>query len=211
MKHHWRLLLSVLPKSTERKAFNRFFEKEHASWKSGNKQGDSNYTKQQVLRDISQRYGVRVLVETGTYLGDTIYALYNDFDEIYSVELSEHYFNKAKKRFSSYPKIKLVFGDSGEQLFRLVPQLQQPALFWLDGHYSAGLTAKGEKECPVYEELDAIFGARQKHYIVIDDARLFVGKNDYPKMEELRSYVAAKQPSYTVNVENDSIRIFPAR
>jgi hypothetical protein len=44
-------------------------------------------------------------------------------------------------------------------------------MFWLDRHYSGGFTAKGEKDCPIIEELDAISnGSHLKHSILIDDA-----------------------------------------
>ena len=38
----------------------------------------------------------------------------------------------------------------------LVRQLDGPALFWLDGHYSGGDTAKGELDTPVSAELESI-------------------------------------------------------
>jgi hypothetical protein len=50
-----------------------------------------------------------------------------------------------------------VQGDSGKELPKIVTQLDTPAIFWLDGHYSAGITAKGDTECPIFEELEAIF------------------------------------------------------
>ena len=33
-----------------------------------------------------------------------------------------------------------------------------PAIFWLDGHYSAGITAMGEQATPIFKELTHIFG-----------------------------------------------------
>lgn len=211
MKNHWRKLFSILPDSIERKLYKNYFTKEHETLQQNNPQGcASNLKKQEALRQIKNQYSLNVLVETGTYLGDTLFALYPDFNKLYSIELSEHYFERAKKRFSNYPKISLIQGDSGKELFKLIPQLKEPALFWLDGHYSAGLTAKGDKECPVYEELAAIFQSSLKHVIVIDDARAFVGKNDYPTIEELKSYVLKNRPDTTIKIENDSIRLLPA-
>ncbi len=101
-------------------------------------------------------------------------------------------------------------GDSGEVLKQLIPVLSSQAIFWLDGHYSGGLTAKGAKECPGYEELNAIFNSSIEHVICIDDARLFVGKNDYPTIDELSIFVQEKKPGYAFSVENDCIRLLPA-
>ena len=50
----------------------------------------------------------------------------------------------------------MIQGDSGIELMNLAARIDQPSLFWLDGHYSAEETAKGDKETPVIEELQHI-------------------------------------------------------
>lgn len=208
MKNHWRQLGKLLPSSLERKMYESYFQKEHETWEA---QGlgfpPSHLAKQKVLRHFANQYHIHTLIETGTYLGDMVYAMQPFFKEIYSIELSEFYHNKAKQRFSNSKNVHLVLGDSAEKLNELVLQLKEPALFWLDGHYSGGKTALGSKECPVYEELDAIFQSPIPHVIIIDDARLFIGENDYPTIEALSHYVKQHWPDALINVENDSIRI----
>ena len=210
MKAHWRKILSFLPKATERKYYKNFFFKEHNDWVvKGKPLPVSNFSKQDALRTFQQQYAIDTLVETGTYLGDTLYAMAHDFVNLYSIELSEHYYKLAQKRFRKYSNVHLLQGDSGKILKILVPKLKTPALFWLDGHYSGGLTAKGDLECPVYEELKAIFLSRYNHIVFIDDARLFVGVNDYPTLENLQSFVKNNKPGYQFLVENDCIRLVP--
>lgn len=80
--------------------------------------------------------------------------------------------------------------------------------FWLDGHYSGFETAKGDLETPVSSELESILRSKINHIILIDDARLFTGKNDYPSVEELKNYVLSKKNYYSFEVENDIIRIY---
>ncbi len=211
MKAHWRKILSFLPGKTERKYYQKFFLKEHNEWVvKGKPLPVSNYSKQEALRAFQQKYNIKTLVETGTYLGDTLYALAHDFVELYSIELSEHYYKLAQLRFRNYSNVHLLQGDSGKVLKELVPKLNNPALFWLDGHYSGGLTAKGDLECPVYEELKAIFSSAYNHIIFIDDARLFVGSNDYPTLENLQTFVKNEKPAYQFLVENDCIRLVPS-
>ena len=111
----------------------------------------------------------------------------NHFEKIYSIELSEKLFNRAKKRFKDYSHITILHGDSGIVLNKLIPEIDKPALFWLDGHYSGGITAKGEKECPVPEELKTILKSSLPHIILIDDARLFNGTHDYPTIEQIKT------------------------
>jgi hypothetical protein len=47
----------------------------------------------------------------------------------------------------------------------IIKDLNEPAIFWLDGHYSSGITAKGDKICPIFEELDSIFNNSKSRFI----------------------------------------------
>jgi hypothetical protein len=210
MKSHWRKLLALLPPQLEKNYYKKFFIKEHKEWEEkGKPLPVSNFSKQEVLRTFQKKYQVKILVETGTYLGDTLYTLSSDFQRLYSIELSTHYYQLAKRRFKNFSQIQLLQGDSGAVLKELVPTLDAPAIFWLDGHYSGGLTAKGEKECPVFEELSSIFSSPFSHLIFIDDARLFIGENDYPTIERLKHFTQLNKPDYQFYIENDCIRLIP--
>src|ERR1700687_6102842 len=43
--------------------------------------------KERIVRDYAHRYSLRALIETGTYLGDMIWAMRKEVDEIHSIEL----------------------------------------------------------------------------------------------------------------------------
>lgn len=163
--------------------------------------------KQSIIQNYQKKFNTKLLVESGTYLGDMIFAQLPFFDELYSIELGDQLWEMATKRFSNTPKVHILKGDSGIVLHDLVPQLNQTTLFWLDGHYSAGVTALGEKECPIYEELDAIFKSSLSHVVLIDDARLFIGINDYPTIKDLKQYVLENRPNANFEVIDDTIRI----
>ena len=166
--------------------------------------------KQNVLCKYRDIYGTRTLIESGTFRGDMMQAMSNHFDKLYSIELSEMLFQKAKERFAGSRHIEILQGDSGQELGKLVPKLTQPALFWLDGHYSAGETAKGEKDTPIFEELGHILqDARFSHVILVDDARLFGTDPSYPSLQEIEAFVKSRRPEYDIHVETDSIRILP--
>ena len=166
--------------------------------------------KQGVLRSYARRYDLKIFVETGTYRGDMVEAMKPLFEKIYSIELSERLFDAARKRFQADRHVELIHGDSGKELGRIMERIDRPALFWLDGHYSAGETARGEHETPVREELEHIFRAPDLgHVIVIDDARAFGTDPAYPTLEELARYVRSRRPRAGVLVEDDSIRITP--
>lgn len=184
---------------------------ELARWKNGGDQSPPPHLfKQNVLREYAKKYNLRVFVESGTCYGDMLEALKNEFDHLYSIELSPYLYGKCFKRFGKAKHITLLQGDSGVVLKRVMESIDQPALFYLDGHYSAGMSIKGEKETPICEELHAILRARPlNHVIVIDDARCFGDCPHYPSLDELKRLVDAERPGLQITVQDDSIRITP--
>jgi len=146
--------------------------------------------------------GVRVLIETGTYYGEMVEAQMDNFDRIISIELSERLYKKAVDKFRGVKNVVILNGDSGKLLPSIVKTLHEPVIFWLDGHYSGGVTAKGSKETPIREELACILNHHIKHVILIDDARCF-GKGDYPTLEEIQ----AVKGKYSYELKHDIIRL----
>ena len=164
--------------------------------------------KQETIQLYARRHRVKVMVETGTYLGDMVAAMLFSFKRIYSIELGQELFKNACLRFRDNPSVKIVHGDSAVALQKVLKELDQPALFWLDGHYSEGITAKGELDTPIFSELDHIFAHRVKnHVLLIDDARCFTGSGDYPTLESLRIYIQRFRPAASFEVKDDVIRV----
>ncbi len=167
----------------------------------------THYKKQKIIRSYQKKKGVDIMVETGTYKGDMVYKMLNFFKKIYTIELSEKLYKDACVRFKDFSHITLVRGDSGDKISEILESINEPSLFWLDGHYSGGETALGSLETPVIAELKSILNHTiKKHVILIDDARCFNGENDYPKIEELKDMVT--QSTYDMfEVKEDIIRI----
>lgn len=165
--------------------------------------------KQLTVKTYAAQFGIDIFVETGTYLGEMIGAVKYNFKKIYSIELGHELYENARKKFSKHKHILIVNGDSAEVLPEILMDMKEPCLFWLDGHYSGGNTAKGEKETPIMEELKQICAHPvKKHVILIDDAREFTGKNDYPTLESLRIFIGARLPHHEFDVQDDIIRIY---
>ncbi len=181
------------------------------------KEGPTYEFKRQQIKDHKAKYGVQVLVETGTFIGDTVEYFKNIFKKVYSIELAEELARKAQQRFANDSNVTIIQGDSAEVLNSLIPQINEPILFWLDGHYSSEFflgdeyikTGRGKKDTPVEEELKLIFKSPLRHVIMIDDARLFLGINDYPSISELRKLVKRHRSDYALTVANDIIYILP--
>ncbi len=167
--------------------------------------------KQAVVREFAQRFGLQYLVETGTCHGDMVAAMQKDFKKVISIELSEPFYREVCERFKGVPNVELIHGDSGKEIGAVVERLPGPTLFWLDGHYSGGDTALGEKITPINEELRAILApGRPNHVVLIDDARCFGGSSEYPTLDQVRELVQSLRPGWQMEVESDCIRIFPA-
>lgn len=129
---------------------------------------------------------------------------------IYSIELSEKLYKEAKEEFKGFSHIELICGDSGVELANLLPRIHEPTLFWLDGHYSGGETARGEEVTPIYKELLQILSSScREHVIVIDDARLFDSDPSYPSTEDIKNFINSKRSDLNITIKDDSIRIIP--
>ena len=167
--------------------------------------------KQRTVRQYGETFALKSFVETGTFLGDMVDAVRGGFRKIYSIELDAALFEKAKIRFSNHEHVALFQGDSGDLLPRILRDLREPCLFWLDAHYSCGFTARGELDTPILAELASILRHDVRgHVILIDDARCFNGEHDYPTIEQLREFVLGRRPEFALKVEDDIIRIHPS-
>ncbi len=162
--------------------------------------------KEKILFIYAQKFACQTLVETGTYLGEMVAAAKKRFRKIYSIELSPDLFAEAKEMFKKYGHITILQGDSGEVLKNLVPRLSGSCLFWLDGHFSGGLTAQGASDTPIMQELEAIFsGHLPKAVILIDDASCFPGRDGYPTLPMLKAYIHAKRPVAKIEIKHNII------
>lgn len=166
--------------------------------------------KQELISRFGLENGADTLVETGTYLGHTIRKQMDRFKDIYSIEIVRDLYDEARREFRSNPKVHLYCGDSGKELRNILREIpgDRTVLFWLDGHFSGGITGKGDENSPILQELDAVVShIRKKCLILIDDARCFSGKGGYPTLEKLRQFFADRNRGCDWNVEDDVIRI----
>ncbi|HLH52263.1 MAG TPA: glycosyltransferase [Verrucomicrobiae bacterium] len=126
------------------------------------------------LRDLAQRFNLLAFVETGTYLGDSTAIAADIFNAVHSIELSPELAARARDRFRAQPNVKIYQGDSAQRLPEILSSLTGRTLFWLDGHYSSGITAKGTVNTPILDELSAIHAScGDNAVLLIDDLRMF--------------------------------------
>jgi hypothetical protein len=136
-------------------------------------------------------------------------AVRDSFDRVVSIELSPELHRRAEERFCGDPRIRIVLGDSSSALTGILQELREPCLFWLDAHYSGGVTARGSVDTPITRELDVLLERDLDDVILIDDARLFVGTDGYPPIEAVQSLIATRRRGWLCSVVSDVIRIRP--
>lgn len=189
-------------------------DKELLVWgMSGRQIPSGNTYKRAVIAKFAQKFRITNFVETGTFLGGTVEAVLNLFQQIYSIEVEPKLFADAKEKFSSYKHVQIIQGDSSEQIKNILANLDRPALFWLDAHYSAGITGKAKEDSALRAEVvlisEHINKTKLKHVMLLDDARDFTGNNGYPTVSEVIMHVKENLPGYTVELRDDIVRIYP--
>ncbi len=165
--------------------------------------------KRAVIKQHAKKFSPPIFIETGTYLGDTVSAVKNIFSEIHSIELGEELANLAKKRFAKYPHIMIHSGDSAQVLPQILASINKSCLFWLDAHYSEGITVGDDAHLPLISEIKTIFEHWQNgSVILIDDARLMGRQKGYPSFEEIEELVESYNLGLKIESELDIIRIY---
>ncbi len=155
--------------------------------------------KRNLILEYKNKFNLKVLVESGTYFGEMVMAMKDEFNLIYTIELDKNLYTSAKKKFSLYPHIHVIQGDSGKILPSILKDIKEPCLFWLDGHFSGGITAKSDVTTPIIDELNTIKQRNHNDVILIDDARLFNGTDDYPTIDFIKNILPKKNKLEIIN------------
>jgi hypothetical protein len=164
--------------------------------------------KQKVVREFREKFGLKTLVETGTYYGEMVAAMRNRFDRIYSIEYDPALAGRARRKFAPYEHIRIFCGDSRVVMPEVLALLKAPALFWLDAGYYGWVGLQGDQQ-RLSAELEMILSHRWPHIILLDDARGLTGQNDIPSVRDVKAHIESKFPSRSVSVEYDILRITP--
>jgi hypothetical protein len=170
--------------------------------------------KVKTIKEFNKKYPSKIFIETGTFLGDTTFDLRKSFKFLYTIELSNELYLNATAKFKQYDNIEVLNGDSGIVLNNLLKKIKSVRiLFWLDGHYSEGITAKSDLVTPIMNELKSIreheISTGCNHVILIDDAHLFNGIDDYPELNSFVGYCQTNFKERNIEIVNNIIVINP--
>ena len=88
--------------------------------------------KQRAVREYAALYGLRTLVETGTYYGEMVSAMRKRFYRIYSVEFDSALAHRAQKKFAPWPHVHILEGDSRRVVPELIVFIYVEGLLWIE-------------------------------------------------------------------------------
>src|SRR6266571_2442864 len=147
-------------------------------------------------------------VESGTFMGDTTSVLSKVAKMVYSIEPEPILFSKAEQKFRNTSNVRIIKGLSEDVFPKLLPTISGNICFWLDGHYSAGITFKGPQDTPVIDELASIgenLTQKGKIVVMVDDMHCFDPRNPefsaYPSADFLVDW--ARKHNFIWHIEHD--------
>lgn len=202
----WRnRLLALLPVLSEWNEW-RQLRKAQQQWRRDGWQSPPPYfVRRAMILAEAKRIGAEILIETGTFLGDTVWQFRHDFTQIVTIEVEPRLAGLAQERFAPFSHVRVILGDSAQEMSALCAQVSKPCVIFLDGHYSHGITGMGEQECPILIELDAIAQQlRVPAVVIIDDARLFGTDKAYPSVALVADFIS-RQTGWSMRQENDAL------
>jgi FkbM family methyltransferase len=166
-----------------------------------------------LVLELRDKFRIRTLVETGTYRGESTQFAAQHFEKVITLDIREDFQAQGRERCRQFDNITYLIGDSRDLLPKIVEQLEEPALFWLDAHSVAGMFGP-EDDCPILEELDTINRSEFKHCILIDDLHCFIPPlpHDAKKWPEAWAiYQKGIAGGYTIRTGHDIAVLVPPR
>jgi hypothetical protein len=170
----------------------------------------SYQTKAYILREYARHYGLRTLIETGSYDGKTLVLLAAEFDAIHSIELSADFHALCQHKMVEHgiTNVHLHLGDSADVLPAVLDLVPPPALIYLDAHFMGPGTALGSAYTPAPAELEAIAG-RAGDVVVIDDVEEFDTNPEYPGTGWIAEAAARHLPDHLLCQTGNEYLLLP--
>ena len=114
---------------------------------------------------LKEKWGIKTVIETGSYLGDTTLWFAQNFENTISIEVNAKFLDVAMEKCKDYP-VGFYLGNSLEILPRILhhhnPESAERVLFYLDAHGFGN-------PCPLPMELKFISTLPVKPIIIIHD------------------------------------------
>jgi hypothetical protein len=109
---------------------------------------------------LKEAYGIKTVIETGTYKGETTGWLSLNFDSVFTTEIDVRYHTEAKATLKEAKNINFILSDSLKALPEVLKKCTDKTLLFLDSHWGKN---------PLLQELEIIARSGLKPVIAIHD------------------------------------------
>lgn len=205
-------LMNDKMKNRQNKWSTQWVKQSIADWEAADRPVPPPQTvKVLMLANALKEGGFTRFIETGTLKGLTSGLMaWMPGVSVDTVEISSKYFELSEEKLGGFPNVNRHLGDSGVILPKIMDELDEPAVFWIDAHFSGGDTGKGGLMAPVRAELDTLLCHRvTDHVILIDDMRNFNGFGGYPKAAEVVDWISQKRPDFRCEIFYNILACIP--
>ena len=168
-----------------------------------------------LVKLIKDHYAIKLFIETGTFKGQTSSWASGIFHDVITVENSKVLFDRAIRNLAVHKNLLCLYGNSAQVLQKVLAEIDQPALFWLDAHWCGGPTHDHADSFPLLDEIRIIKQSNFDHIIMIDDARYFLkpppepqNPDTWPGLKEITELLN-KDEKYFTFVSEDIIVSMP--
>lgn len=140
----------------------------------------------ELVASLSQNHGIRAAIETGTFHGLSAQSLQKIFDRVWSIELSTESWQRVNDRLGHLEGITFLNGESSDVMPGVLATLDEPVLYWLDGHWCEHAGPSEIKQCPILDEIEIVDAHPHaaRSCILIDDAQFHLASPPPPYRKE---------------------------
>jgi hypothetical protein len=123
----------------------------------------------EAVQELVEQNGIKTIVETGTFKGDTTVGFAKMVDSVYTIEINPKYRDEAMVQLKEHDNIVSLLGNAPEVLDEIIPEVEHPSIFFLDAHWGAN---------PLLGELATIAKHKIRPVIIIHDFKV----PDHPEL-----------------------------
>lgn len=120
------------------------------------------------IRKIVNEFGIKTIIETGTYQGNTTLDFATMVKKVFTIEVNETYYNLNIKKFIGKSNIVTIRNSSPKGIEQIISGkygiVEKPILFYLDAHWGA--------YNPLLDEFEMIKNFNLKPIIAIHDFKV---------------------------------------
>ena len=111
------------------------------------------------IEELKNKYNIKTFIETGTNTAKTTVVVAKMFENVHTIEFNEEYYLNCKEILKNYENVTIHNGSSEQVLNKILPNINERILFYLDAHWYM--------YCPILDELEAIFNNNKKDCIIV--------------------------------------------